>query len=205
MTRPARSVAAVLILVVCAMAAGCAGTGPPAALPKEQPGHGVFYVALGGDDNVGSRSTFADAWPQQLFRSALSRESVFVNLADGRSGITEVRSDQLPTAVALHPDVVTITLLDDAERATDPAVVESDVRAVATRLDRINGTTVLVGTTPPGVGAPDASALDAAIRRGAAGHATVVDLGSIAPGDPTETAAGIARAFARALPASARR
>jgi hypothetical protein len=165
----------------------------------------VLYVALGGDDNVGSRATFADAWPQQLFRSALPRDGVFVNLADGRSGIAEVRATQLQDAVALHPDVVTITLLDDAERGTDPTAVEDGVRAVVTRLDRITGTTVLVGTTPSGTdGQEDTAALDAAIRRGAAGHATVVDLSSVVAGDRTATATAIAAAFAAALPARIR-
>ena len=154
----------------------------------------MLYVALGGDDNVGSRATVADAWPQRLFRTALSRDSTFVNLADSRSGVAEVRTDQLPEAVALHPDVVTITLLDDAERGTDPAVVEEDLRAVVMRLDRRPGTTVLVGTTPPGVGTDaEAAVLDAAIRRGVAGLATVVDLGGVGVGDRDATAAASRR------------
>ncbi len=189
------------VLLGVAFAAGCSGGGPPAALPAERAGRGVLYVALGGDDNVGTRATFADAWPQELFRSALSRDSVFVNLADARSGIAEVRAEQLQPAAALRPDVVTITLVDDAERTTDPAIVEADLRAVVTRLDRTPGTTVLVGTTPPGTASPaTAAALDAAIRRGVAGRATVVDLGGVGGGDRTAVAAAIAKSFAAALP-----
>ncbi len=207
MTRRARAVAAAVALVAVGLAAGCSGNGPPAALPAERAGRGVLYVALGGDDNVGNRAALAGTWPQRLFRSGLSRDSTFVNLADGRSGIAEVRTDQLPDAVALRPDVVTITLLDDAERDSDPVEVEEDLRAVVTRLDRIDGTTtVLVGTTPTGaIPDPGTPGLDAAIRRGAAGHATVVDLDGVDHGDRDETATAIATAFEAALPASARR
>ena len=159
------------------------------------------YVALGGDDNVGDRDSFADAWPQRLFRSTLSSRSVFVNFADDRSGSAEILASQVGPAVAFRPDVVTITLLDDAERETDPAIVEQDLRDVMTRLTR-TGATILVGTTPAGIeaGPMRPAALDAAIRRASAGRATVVDLGSTGDGDRESRAAAIARSFAEVLP-----
>ena len=48
MNRWARAAAGAVALVVCGVAAGCGGNGPPAALPAEHAGHGVLYVALGG-------------------------------------------------------------------------------------------------------------------------------------------------------------
>ncbi len=196
-----RRVALLLLTLVAAMfVAGCGGSSPPAALPAERAGKSVRYVALGGDDNVGDRESLADTWPQQFFRSNLSRDSVFVNLADGRSGSAEILASQADHAVALRPDVVTITLLDDAERGTDPALVAQDLRDVLMRLTRTRAT-ILVGTTPTGIEAADATAaLDAAIRRASAGQATVVDLGDTGSGDRRTRAAAIARAFAAALP-----
>ena len=60
-----------------------------------------------------------------------------MNLADARSGSAEIMASQVGPALAIHPDVVTITLFDDAERGTDPALVELDLGAVVTRLARL--------------------------------------------------------------------
>jgi hypothetical protein len=196
-----RASALLLVGILAALfVAGCSGNSPPSALPAEQAGKGVRYAALGGDDNVGGRDSFADAWPQQVFRSTLSSRSVFVDFADARSGSAEILASQVGPAVAFRPDVVTITLLDDAERGTDPAFVERDLREVMIRLAR-TGATILVGTTPAGIEAVDATAaLDAAIRRASAGRATVVDLESTEGGDRESRAAAIARSFTKALP-----
>ena len=200
MTHRRASVLLLVGILAAMFVAGCSGSSPPSALPAEQAGKAVRYAALGGDDNVGGRDSFADAWPQRLFRSTLSSRSVFVDFADDRSGSAEILASQVGPTVAFHPDVVTITLLDDAERETDPAIVERDLRDVMTRLTR-TGATILVGTTPAGIEAVDeTAALDAAIRRASAGRATVVDLGSTGDGDRESRAAAIARSFAKVLP-----
>ena len=196
-----RGSALLLVGILAAMVlVGCSGSSPPSALPAEQAGKSVRYVALGVTTTSATASSFADAWPQRLFRSTLSRDSVFVNLAERRSGSAEILASQVGPAVAIRPDVLTITLLDDAERGTDPAIVEENLGAVLSRLGR-TGATILVGTTPAGIeSAPATAALNAAIRRASAGRATIVDIEGIGGGDRQTTAAAIARAFAAVLP-----
>ena len=193
--------ALVTITLAGVLGYGCSGSSQLATLPAERSAVVTRYVALGGDDNLGSRRTFADAWPQRLFRRALPRAAVFVNLADSRSGIVEILADQVDAAIALRPDIVTITVVDDAERETAPSDVERDLTEV---LDRVGAARpkarILVGTIPPGTGSPQvANGLDQAIRRAATGRAVVVDLGSIGDSDLDLRNAAIARAFARAL------
>ena len=57
-----------------------------------------------------------------------------VDLAQPRSTIDEVRTDQVDRAVAVRPDLVTLTLLDDAERDNDPVLVGAALGAVLDRL-----------------------------------------------------------------------
>ncbi len=100
------------------------------------------------------------------------------------------------------PDLVTITLLDDAERGSDPDQVEQDLDAVLDRLTKRAATLVLVGTLPDR--AADASVvdgLDHAIRAAAAGRdqVKIVDLGSADRPDTPAGAIRTARAFARAV------
>ncbi len=194
----ARWVVASTVLVVAALA-GCSGSSTRATLPPEKPGPATVYAALGGDDNVGGRATLAGAWPQRLFRTALAPSAVFVNFADSRSGAAEILSQQVDAAARLKPDVVTVTLIDDAERDTDPGRVEQDLTDIVARLHRDRHTEILIGTIPAGVGTPaQAAALDQAIARAAAGS-TVVDLGAVDLRDRSTAPEKIARAFAAAL------
>jgi GDSL-like Lipase/Acylhydrolase family len=195
----ARWLVVTTVLVVGGLA-GCSGSSTRATLPPEQPAKATIYVALGGDDNVGGRATLADAWPQRLFRAALPRAGVFVNFADSRAGAAEILSHQVDDAARLQPDIVTVTLVDDAERDTDPSRVEQDLTGVIERLGRDRHTRILVGTIPAGVGTPEqAAALDQAIATAAAGRATVVDLGAVDLRDRSTAPAKLARAFAAAL------
>jgi GDSL-like Lipase/Acylhydrolase family len=205
--RPARGpgvAVTVAVAVVALLAGGCGGSSRPATLGPERPGVATRYVALGGDDNVGSRRSFADAWPQRLFRDSLPRRAVFVNVAASRSGIAEILADQVDDAIGLRPDIVTITLVDDAERATAPGDVERDLTDVLDRFrDARPKATVLVGTIPPGSGpAATVDVLDVVIRRVAAGRAVVVDLGAVDAANGDQRNAAIARAFGDALRAS---
>ena len=193
--------AVVAVVLAGALGSGCSGSSQPATFPAEKVGAATRYVALGGDDNLGSRRTFADAWPQRVFRGALPRGAVFVNVADSRSGIAEILTDQVDEAIALRPDIVTITLVDDAERETAPDAVERDLTEVLERLRTARPKArVLVGTIPPGSSSPEtADGLDQAIRRAAADRAVVVDLGAVDTSGPDLRNAAIAHAFAAEL------
>jgi len=193
--------AVVTVTIVLALAAaGCSG-GPPAAPVRVATGTPVHYVALGGDDVFGGRRSLASSWPQLLFRNHLPVNATFVNLASPRHGGVEIRRDQLATALRLHPDVVTITLIDDLERATPPQTVQHNLSDIITNLRKIDGVRILVGTAPPDTGTVEArSAFDTAITTAArTGGAEIVDLSRVSASDAELRAQQISETFAQVL------
>jgi hypothetical protein len=189
------------LLAVGLLLGACSSAPADKTLPKEKAGTAPLYVALGGDDNGAGRRELADAWPQILFRTALPRGAVFVNLSVPRSGVAGILASELDEAVRLRPAVVTITLIDDAERATAASVVETDLTRIVDRLRVVRSVRILIGTIPGNVGNPGiAAGLDEVIARVATTTSTtLVDLGAVgAPGSGPE-ADQVARAFAAAL------
>jgi hypothetical protein len=202
MTGSGRRAALLGAVLVATLVTACSGAPDERVLPKEPSGPAVTYVALGGDDVSGGRRTFASTWPHRLFRTALPLTADLVDLSDPRSGIAQVRADQLDRAVAAKPALVTLTLLDDAERGSDPDGVGSDLAAVLTALTARDTTRVLVGTVPDGSAAPAVvEGLNQAIRTTAAGrpHVRVVDLATVGRADTPDGATRTAQAFARAV------
>jgi GDSL-like Lipase/Acylhydrolase family len=196
--------AVAVALLIAALLAACAGSPSESTLPREKKGPAPLYVALGGDDNGAGRRQLAAAWPQILFRTALPRGATFVNLSVPRAGIADVLATEVDEAVRLHPDVVTITMIDDAERGSTADHVEADLTEVVRRLRARRSTKVLIGTIPDGVAEPAITgALDQAIARVAtATSSTLVDLGSLAGPRAGSRDERIADAFARALRAA---
>jgi hypothetical protein len=198
----ARRAVACCVVAVAALAGSAGCDDKQDAVPGRQaPERGSVYVALGGDDVFGGRSGLVNGWPQVLFRSALPITSTFVNLADQREGVADIRRRQVEPARALRPDLVTITVVDDAERGTDPTSVEGDLEAVVARLRSGAATRVLVGTLPPDAAAPEVvEQLNAAVTRAAtSAGATIVDLSGVRSTDPATRGTAIAAAFADAL------
>lgn len=192
----------VAALVVAVVVTACSGAPDEQVVPKEPRGPATTYVALGGDDVSGGRRSLGSTWPHRLFRTALPITADFVDLSDPRSGIVQIRADQLDRALAAKPSLVTVTVLDDAERRTDPAVVGRELTAVLEALTARASTRVLVGTVPEGAAAPAVvDALNGAIRDAAAGipHVGVVDLATVGRTDTPGGATRAAEAFARAV------
>jgi hypothetical protein len=188
--------------LVGGLAAACNTAPDDQTVPAERRGPTSTYVALGGDDVAGGRGRLGNTWPHVLFRAALPRTATFVDVADPRSGIEEIRSEQLERAVDAEPDVVTITVLDDAERITDPAIVERELTAVLAALTARDATRVFVGTVPDDAASPTTvSALNDVIHAvaGDDAHVEVVDLASVGHPDTIDGATRTAQAFARAL------
>jgi hypothetical protein len=198
-TRRAIATAA-LVLAVGLVASSCGGGGSDATLPPEREGPATVYVALGGDDNGGGRGSLGSSWPHDFFRAAFPRSAVFFNLSSPRAGAAAVLTTEVGEAVGLHPDVVTITVMDDAEHGTAPASVEQDL---VNAINRLHGThtRVLVGTVPDALAPANVvQPLDEAVEAAAqATGATLVDLGT-APGVRDEASGpAIARSFTAAL------
>ncbi len=194
------SIGAFVVACISASTLTACQSSPDATPVTRERGHQSLYVALGGDDVYGGRTGLTTAWPQVLFRSSLPISTTFVNLADRRAGVDDVLRRQVDEAQRLGPDLVTVTVSDDAELGTDPAVVQRDLGAIVRRL-RAGRTRVLVGTVPPDAAAPAVvAALDAVITSAAkTTGATVVDLGDVRATDPVARNRQIAEAFAAAL------
>src|SRR2546427_12419565 len=125
-----------------------------AATPKPTPSTPpLVYVAVGASESVGVGATdpHRDAWTQVFFRTALPRSAVFVNMAVPGSTVAEALAAQVPDAVALSPNVVTVWLnVNDILRGVTPASYEGDLTRLVTALRRGGGTQGLVAqTTPP--------------------------------------------------------
>ncbi len=199
--RRVRRSVGVAATVLALVAVGCSGGGGNDARARPATGKPLRYVALGGDDAYGGRRSVATAWPQLLFRDHLAVNATLVNLASPRHGAAEIHRDQVPTAVRLRPDIATITLLDDLERASPPQTVQQDLGAILESLRKVDGIRILVGTAPPDTGTADARrAFDSVIT--AAAHTQgveIVDLGRASATDPGVRAREIADAFAQEL------
>jgi GDSL-like Lipase/Acylhydrolase family len=193
-------ISAAITVAFATVAVGCSG-GPPGAPKRVAVGKPVHYVALGGDDVYGGRRSLATSWPQRLFRDHLALNATLVNLASPHHGGAEIRQDEVPTAVRLHPDVVTITLIDDLERATPPAIVQRDLSAIIRSLQAIDGVRILVGTAPLDTDTDKVrSAYNAAVTAATRTRgAELVDLSQVSATDAELRAQQIADAFARVL------
>ena len=193
--------AVVVAIVVALVAMGCSDGGPPGAPTRAVVAKPVRYVALGGDDVYGGRRSLTTSWPQVLFRNHLAVSATLVNLASPRQASAEIRRDQVPTAVRLRPDVVTITLIDDLERATPPQSVERDLSAIISSLRKVDGMLILVGTAPPDTATADVRrAFDSAVTTATRTEGVeVVDLSRVSATDAEVRAQEIASAFARQL------
>ena len=141
-----------LVLLATLLATACTAS-RTAAAPKPTPSATpLVYVAVGASESVGVGATDPrrDAWTQVFFRTALPRSAVFVNMAVPGSTVAEALAAQVPQAVALSPDVVTVWLnVNDILHAVTPASYEADLTKLVTALRRGGATKVLVANTPP--------------------------------------------------------
>ena len=139
-------------LVLLATTTACTAS-RTAATPKPTPSAPpLVYVAVGASESVGVGATdlLRDAWPQLFYRTGLPRSAVFVNMAVSGSTVAEALAGQVPEAVALSPDVVTVWLnVNDILHGVTPALYEADLTRLVTALRRGGATKVLVATTPP--------------------------------------------------------
>jgi lysophospholipase L1-like esterase len=139
-----------LILLV----GGCSPSRPPAAKPVagDTPGPPVKYVAVGASESVGfgSDDPLRDAWPEVLFRSALPRRAVFVNLGIPGAKVSDALAKEVPDAVQQAPTLVTVWLnVNDILGLVPVATYEQQLATLVHQLRRNGETKVLVANTPP--------------------------------------------------------
>jgi lysophospholipase L1-like esterase len=140
-----------VLLVLCA-AAACSTSRLAARPPATPSGPPLVYVAVGASESVGvgASDPLRSAWTQVFYRTALPRSAVFVNMAVSGSTVAEALAGQVPNAVALSPDIVTVWLnVNDLIRGVTAAGYEADLTKLLTALRRGGATKVLVANTPP--------------------------------------------------------
>jgi lysophospholipase L1-like esterase len=142
-----------LVLAAVGVAAsGCFAGAGPKSVASAPTGPPSVYVAVGGGETagLGSDAPLRDAWPQLFFRSALPRNTVFVNFGTGGASAADALTDELPDALAQHPTIATVWLnLDDLANGVAPAVYETQLQDVVNRLRQGGATRVLVANALP--------------------------------------------------------
>jgi len=137
-------------MAVAAALGGCAAHRPagPAVSPAGAP---LRYVAVGASETVGvgADEPLRDAWPQVFFRRALPRAATFVNLGVPGATVADALTRQVPAALDLQPDVVTVWLnVNDLIAGVTPTDFEAQLGDLVHRLRRNGATRVLVANTP---------------------------------------------------------
>jgi lysophospholipase L1-like esterase len=95
-------------------------------------GDRILYVALGDDLSCAGAPASGGAWPE-IVAVLLGHGIAHTNLATAGATSEEVERDQLPLAIALQPELVTLTCgANDIIAATRP-----DIAAFIKRFDRI--------------------------------------------------------------------
>jgi len=138
--------------VLSVLTSACGSTLAAPVVRQAAAGAPYHYVAVGGSDATGGGTDdpLLDAWPQQLFRTAMPLSAVLVNAAVPNETVAQARVDQVATALASSPKVVTVWLVSgDLLAGTSPATFRAELLALLTALRDRGGTTVLVGTAPP--------------------------------------------------------
>jgi acyl-CoA thioesterase I len=202
--RPTAARAALLGLLVAACSAGGQQAAKPTHPAPEPPS--VVYVAMGASETAGTGTAqpVRESFPQELL-AELGRGAVLYNLGIPGETTAAALNDELPTAVAARPDVVTVFFnVDDLVAGVSAPDFEARLDQIVGSLRAGGHTRVLVANTPPverfpafaacqgglpscpikGEAIPSAAQLDAlvgaynaAIARVVAAHgATLVDL-----------------------------
>jgi lysophospholipase L1-like esterase len=139
---------------VAVLAAACSSGGAPVARGPAvtTPAAPLIYVAVGASETVGygADDPLTQAWPQVLFHTALPVSTVFTNLGIPGETVAGALTDELPEALSLHPDVVTVWLnVNDALALVPVATYQEQLQRLVTALRAGGRTRVFVANTPP--------------------------------------------------------
>lgn len=144
---------AVALALVCS---GCASGPPPLATgpPIPAAGQPLVYSALGASETAGSGLDDTNlreryAWPQLFFNQALPRAATFYNFAFPGITTATALTDEVPAALAVNPDVVTVFFsIDDLVNGVSTADFETNLDAIVHAMRRGGRARVLVGNAP---------------------------------------------------------
>ncbi|MEA2633525.1 MAG: hypothetical protein QOJ33_757 [Chloroflexota bacterium] len=123
-----------------------AGVRPSASAPAP-----VVYAAIGASETygIGANDRYRQAWPQVFYNDVLPRSAVLYNFGIPGATTAEALRDEVPSAVAVHPTVVTVWLnVNDLIRGVPAADYEGQLQQLLHTLRRGGQTQVLVANTP---------------------------------------------------------
>ena len=142
------------LVLLCLTALFLIACGPSRAQPDRQH-QPMSYVAIGASDTVGVGATNPerDAWPAQLY-ARLPTGSSLVNLGVAGSLLSDAIDQQLPVAVAAHPDLVTVWLAVNDMNARVTAEQYGGELDYLLRALRTTHAIILVGNVPDLVALP---------------------------------------------------
>ena len=154
--RPGSGRAATALVLAVAVGgfggAACSGSQRPAPTEAEESsGPPLLYVAIGASESVGvgTDQPLRQAWTQVFFRSGLPRQASFVNLGIPGATVADALERQVPEAVTLRPNLVTVWLnVNDLVDGVTPEEYERELGQLVRRLRRNGATQVLVANTP---------------------------------------------------------
>lgn len=136
--------------------AGCGSAVPvlPPGPPPASAQQSLVYAAVGASETVGvgggqGLEPARTAWPEVFYNDALSPATTFYNFGVAGATAADALADQVPRAVAVAPDVVTVWLnVNDILHGVPVATYRAQLDAVVDRLRRGGTATVLVATVP---------------------------------------------------------
>lgn len=118
---------------------------PPTTAPPP------VYVAVGASETVGVGADLPEqAWPEVLRRTRLPEGTRFTNLGISGATVAQALEQELPRALPLRPDLVTVWLnVNDLTAQVPVERYEAQLRQLVHALRRDGATKVLVANTPP--------------------------------------------------------
>jgi lysophospholipase L1-like esterase len=146
-----------LLLAIALAACGS----PPAAAPVvAAPSSATadppeIYAAIGASETAGlgindQPLRLRAAWPQLFFNEALPRSATYYNFAVPGITTPEALSEEVPSALRVHPTVVTVFLGgNDVFDQVDTTIFETNLRGIVETLRQGGRATVLVANLPP--------------------------------------------------------
>ena len=133
--------------------AGCLSSSPTGASEAPAPsGPTVVYAAIGGNETAGFDATDPQrqAWPLLYAHTALPEQTVVYDLAGPGQTAADAVADQLPAALEVHPQVVTVWLGPaDLLVGTPPSTFGSELGRLLGALRQRPAPQVLVADMPP--------------------------------------------------------
>ena len=137
-----------LFLMACSTAGGAPKTNLLPAASSPPP---IVYAAVGASETlgIGARDPRREAWPQVFYRTALPASAVFYDFGVPGETVAAALRDEVPEALSVQPDLVTVWLnFDDIVNGVPADQYGRDLDSLIVALRQGGRAEVLVANTP---------------------------------------------------------